>query len=163
MEERIYRDVEILAKHVRPFRDHKGPLVLANGCFDIIHVGHVRYLLDAASLGGILVVALNDDASTRKLKGKGRPAMPAGERAEILIALDPVDYVLIFGDETVDSIIEVLRPDIHAKGTDYSVETVPELETARAVGCRTVIVGDPKEHSSRDLIERIRGEGKCGS
>lgn len=163
MNERIFRDAGFLEKRLQKLRVDRGPLVLANGCFDILHVGHVRYLVDAAALGGILVVALNDDASTHKLKGEGRPAVPVDERAEILIALEPVDYVLIFADETVDSIIEVLRPDFHAKGTDYTVETVPERDAAKAIGCRTVIVGDPKNHSSRDMIGRIRGEGKCGS
>ena len=163
MNERIFRDAGLLAKHLQKLRVDQGPLVLANGGFDILHVGHVRYLVDAAALGGILVVALNDDASTLKLKGAGRPAVPVDERAEILIALEPVDYVLIFADETVDSIIEVLRPDSHAKGTDYAVETVPERGAAKAIGCKTVIVGDPKNHSSRDMIGRIRGEGKCGS
>jgi rfaE bifunctional protein nucleotidyltransferase chain/domain len=136
--------------------------VLANGCFDLLHVGHVRYLAAAAALGDILVVALNDDTSTRLLKGADRPVMPAGERAEILLALEGVDYVFLFGDRTVDDVILQLKPDVHAKGTDYTVETVPELETAKSVGCRTAIVGDPKDHSSGDIIDRCKGGGDRG-
>jgi rfaE bifunctional protein nucleotidyltransferase chain/domain len=158
--DRIYRDAARLAAELDRIRGGRGAVVLANGVFDILHVGHVRYLRDAASLGGILVVALNDDDSARRLKGAGRPFVPAEERAEILLALRSVDYVLIFDGPTVDRIIEILRPDFHAKGTDYAVETVPERETARAVGCKTVIVGDAKDHASRDVIRRIR-EGEA--
>ena len=122
----------------------------------ILHVGHIRYLEEAAGHGDLLVVAVNDDESTRRLKGEGRPVMPAAERAEILSALRVVDYVLIFPDDTVDGILRELRPDVHAKGTDYTVETVPELETARATGCITVITGDPKDRSSREIISRLR-------
>ena len=163
LDERIFRDPEALTGELMRFRDERGPVVLANGCFDVLHVGHVRYLREAASLGGILVVALNDDLSANSLKGEGRPVMCEDERAEIVMALRFVDYVLIFGERTADRVIEIIRPDIHAKGTDYSVETVPELETSRSVGCRTVIVGDPKNHSSRDIIRGIQGEQECGS
>ena len=163
MDKGIFRNPKALAKELLRCSNEKGPVVLANGCFDLLHVGHIRYLSEASSLGGILVVALNDDLSTSLLKGAGRPVVREDERAEILLALKAVDYVLIFGETTVDRIIEILRPDIHAKGTDYSVETVPEMETARSIGCRTVIVGDPKDHSSRDIIRGIRGEGECGS
>jgi rfaE bifunctional protein nucleotidyltransferase chain/domain len=155
---RLYRDAASLAVHLEGLRAEQGPIVLANGCFDVLHVGHIRYLEGAASLGGILVVALNDDDSARELKGKGRPVFSVGERAEILLALRSIDYVLIFSGRTVDAVIRVIRPDVHAKGTDYTVDSVPEIETAREVGCRTVIVGDPKDHSSRDIIERIRSE-----
>jgi rfaE bifunctional protein nucleotidyltransferase chain/domain len=156
-DDRVFRDAAKLAAALAPLRRDRGPLVLANGCFDVIHVGHVRYLRGAAELGAILVVALNDDESTRLLKGAGRPIMVEDERAEILLALQFVDFVLIFGGRTVDGIIRSLRPEIHAKGTDYTADTVPERDTAREVGCRTVIVGDPKGHSSRDIIRTIRG------
>ena len=157
-EEYCYRDVKRLTEHLRPRREEGDRLVLANGCFDLLHVGHIRYLEGAASHGEILVVALNDDESARALKGKGRPLFPEMERAEMLLALRPVDFVLIFSGGTVDGVIRELRPDIHAKGTDYGVESVPEVETARSVGCRTVIVGDPKDHSSSDIIARIETE-----
>jgi D-glycero-beta-D-manno-heptose 1-phosphate adenylyltransferase len=161
--ERIFRDPALLRAALERVSADRGVVVLANGIFDILHVGHIRYLEGAAALGGVLVVALNDDASARALKGEGRPVVPAEERAEMLAALRVVDFVLIFGGATVDRVIEALRPDVHAKGTDYTVDTVPELGTARSVGTRTVIVGDAKEHSSRDLIERIRkgGGGGC--
>jgi rfaE bifunctional protein nucleotidyltransferase chain/domain len=154
--EKVFRDASKLAAVLDSLRRERGALVLANGCFDILHVGHVRYLREAAALGATLVVALNDDESTRALKGTGRPVMGEEERAEILLSLRFVDYVLIFHERTVDGIIRMLRPDFHAKGTDYTNDTVPERETARAVGCRTVIVGDPKNRSSREIIHRIR-------
>jgi rfaE bifunctional protein nucleotidyltransferase chain/domain len=162
-DERIFREPARLRKTLERARAERGAVVLANGIFDILHVGHIRYLEGAAALGGILVVALNDDASARALKGPGRPVVPAEERAETLAALRVVDFVLIFGGATVDGIIEALRPDVHAKGTDYTVDTVPELGTARSVGTKTVIVGDAKGHSSRDMIKRIRegGGGGC--
>lgn len=153
---RLFDDPEELAAALEPLRRERGALVLANGCFDVLHVGHIRYLREAASLGGILVVALNDDASTRALKGPGRPVMAERDRAALLLALRFVDFVLLFGESTVDRALRVLRPDIHAKGTDYTPDTVPERETARAIGCRTVITGDPKERSSRGIIGRIR-------
>jgi rfaE bifunctional protein nucleotidyltransferase chain/domain len=158
-DERLFDDPRVLADVLGARRSSSAPVVLANGCFDVLHVGHIRYLRDAAALGGILVVALNDDRSTRELKGKGRPVFPEAERAEILLALEHIDYVLLFGERTVDRILEILRPDFHAKGTDYTVETVPEIETARAIGCETVIVGDPKDHSSTEVIDRLQTEG----
>ncbi len=154
----IYRDGQELAAAVERLRGERKKVVLANGCFDILHAGHVRYLEGAAEEGDCLVVAVNDDASTGKLKGKGRPVMPDIERAEIISALRCVDYVLIFSGLTVDSVIRTLRPDVHAKGTDYTVETVPERESSRAVGCRTVITGDRKSHSSGEMIRRLRGK-----
>jgi rfaE bifunctional protein nucleotidyltransferase chain/domain len=150
--ERCFRDVSVLADRLRARREAGERLVLANGCFDMLHVGHIRYLEEASLHGGILVVALNDDVSTRGLKGAGRPVFPEDERAEMLLALRSVDFVLLFSGETVDEIIRELRPDVHAKGTDYTVESVPEIETAREVGCDTVIVGDPKDHSSSGII-----------
>lgn len=156
--EKCFRDVSALADRLRAGREAGERLVLANGCFDLLHVGHIRYLDGAASHGDILVVALNDDESTRMLKGSGRPLFPEDERAEMLLALRSVDFVLLFSDKTVDGIIRELRPDVHAKGTDYMVETVPEIETARDVGCMTVIVGDPKDHSSSEIIDRLETE-----
>jgi rfaE bifunctional protein nucleotidyltransferase chain/domain len=155
---RVFRDAAKLAVELEALRRERGAVVLANGCFDVLHVGHVRYLRAAAALGSILIVALNDDESARALKGPGRPVMGEEERSEMLLALRFVDFVLIFRECTVDGLIRILRPDFHAKGTDYEVETVPELETSRAIGCTTVIVGDPKDHASRDIIRRIREE-----
>jgi rfaE bifunctional protein nucleotidyltransferase chain/domain len=129
-------------------------ITLANGCFDVLHVGHVRYLRDARTLGGKLVVAVNADASVRALKGNGRPIMPAEERAEILAALADVDAVLIFPENDVRALIREIRPDFHAKGTDYTAETVPERDEVEACGGRVVIVGDPKNHSASELISR---------
>ncbi len=130
-----------------------GDLVtLANGCFDVLHVGHVRYLHAARELGGKLIVAVNADASVRALKGEGRPVMPAEERAEILGALADVDAVVIFTEENVRAIIREIRPDFHAKGTNYTVESVPERDEVEACGGRVVIVGDPKNHSATEII-----------
>lgn len=138
-------------------------LVLANGCFDLLHVGHVRYLEGARRLGDALLVAVNSDASVRRLKGPGRPIMPEGERAEILGALSCVDYVLIFADDTADALVARLRPAVHAKGTDYTEESVPERESVLAHGGRVAIAGDPKSHSTRDVIQTIvRAFGKQG-
>ncbi len=158
MKEKIFTDAGRLVEILEDLRSGDRKVVLANGCFDIIHVGHVRYLEEAAEHGDILVVAINDDGSTRRLKGEGRPVMRAVERAEILSAMRFVDYVLIFEEDTVDSVLRKLRPDVHAKGTDYTVETVPEIETAREIGCVTVITGDPKDRSSRGIISQLRRE-----
>ncbi len=130
-------------------------IVLANGCFDLLHVGHVRYLTAARTLGDVLFVGINSDGAVARLKGAGRPLMPAPERAEILAALRPVDHVVVFDDDTADRLVTRVRPDIHAKGSDYSEATVPERETVRAVGGRVAIAGDPKGHSTRDLIAVI--------
>jgi len=131
-------------------------ITLANGCFDVLHVGHIRYLHAARELGGKLVVAVNDDASVRALKGEGRPVMPAEERAEILAALAVVDAVVVFSEKDVRAIIREIRPDFHAKGTDYTVESVPERDEVEACGGRVVIVGDPKDHSASEIILRSR-------
>ena len=131
-------------------------IVLANGCFDLLHVGHVRYLRGARALGDVLFVGLNSDAAVRRLKGPGRPLMPAAERAELLAALRGVDHVVTFEDDTADRLVERLRPHVHAKGTDYTEDSVPERTTARAVGAQVVIAGDPKDHSTRDVIALIR-------
>jgi rfaE bifunctional protein nucleotidyltransferase chain/domain len=130
-------------------------LVLANGCFDLLHVGHVRYLEGARRLGDALLVAVNSDASVTRLKGAGRPIMPEGERAEIVSALASVDYVLVFADDTVDGLISRLSPAVHAKGTDYTEETVPERASVLAAGGTVAIAGDAKSHSTRDLIRTI--------
>ena len=135
-------------------------IVLANGCFDVLHVGHLRYLREARKLGDVLFVGLNDDASVARLKGPGRPVMPLAERAEILEALRDVNHVVVFADDTADALVARLRPAVHAKGTDYTTETVPEAASVRAVGGRVAITGDPKSHSTRDLIARIRANFK---
>lgn len=131
-------------------------IVLANGCFDLLHVGHVRYLREARRLGDVLFVGINSDAAVARLKGPGRPIMPAAERVEILSALRDVDHVVVFDEDTADRLVERLRPHVHAKGTDYTAESVPERATARAVGARVAITGDAKQHSTRDLIALIR-------
>jgi D-glycero-beta-D-manno-heptose 1-phosphate adenylyltransferase len=130
-------------------------VVFANGCFDLIHVGHIRYLQNAKALGDVLILGINSDASVTALKGKGRPLQTQAERAEILASLDCVDYVLLFDALTVDDILNELRPDIHVKGTDYTKENVPERETVHAYGGQVAIAGDPKDHSTRDLIQTI--------
>ena len=131
-------------------------VVLTNGCFDLLHVGHIRYLEAAHEEGDMLIVALNSDESVRNLKGPSRPVMGENERAELLSALSCVDHVVIFGDATVDRVIEQIRPTVHAKGTDYTEESVPERETIARVGGRVAIVGDPKDHSTKDFLKRIR-------
>jgi D-glycero-beta-D-manno-heptose 1-phosphate adenylyltransferase len=132
-------------------------VALANGCFDILHVGHVRYLQGAAGEADRLVVAVNDDASVRTLKGAGRPIMSASDRAELVAAVRRVDYVVVFGGATVEEVLQAVKPDVHCKGTDYTVESVPERAIVAAYGGRTAIVGDPKDHSTRELIARVRG------
>jgi len=139
----------------RELRKQGRRLVLANGCFDLLHVGHIRYLQGAKQLGDVLIVALNSDASVRRIKGRGRPLMNHGERAEIVAALGCVDYVVTFDDDTVDRVVARLKPHVHAKGTDYTEESVPERERVLAVGGQVAIVGDPKAHSTRDLISAI--------
>jgi D-glycero-beta-D-manno-heptose 1-phosphate adenylyltransferase len=132
-------------------------IALANGCFDVLHVGHVRYLQGAAAEADCLVVAINDDDSVRGLKGEDRPIMPGADRAELVAALRGVSYAVVFSGPTVGPLLEAIRPDVHCKGTDYTVETVPERDVVRAYGGRTAIVGDPKDHSTKDLIAKIRG------
>ena len=133
-------------------------VVFANGCFDVLHGGHISYLEDAAAQGDILIVAVNSDSSTRGLKGEGRPFYPQDHRAEILAAMQMVDYVVVFDDPTVTPLLERLRPHVHAKGTDYTRETVPERETADALGIEVYIAGAPKENASRRIIGKIRGK-----
>lgn len=131
-------------------------VVFANGCFDLLHVGHIRYLKGAREEGDFLIVGINSDDSVRALKGPVRPLMPEMERAEIVAALEMVDAVIIFDDDTVDALLLDLQPQVHAKGTDYSVENVPERETVLRYGGRVAIVGDPKGHSTRDYLRQIR-------
>lgn len=143
---------DALAAQVASDRAAGRTIAFANGCFDLLHVGHVRYLGAAKELGGQLVVAINADESVRKLKGEGRPLIPAEERAEILAALSDVDAVVIFPEPDVRSLIREIRPDIHAKGTDYTADSVPERDTVIECGGRVEIVGDPKDHSATDII-----------
>jgi rfaE bifunctional protein nucleotidyltransferase chain/domain len=131
-------------------------IAFANGCFDVLHVGHVRYLAGAAHEADRLIVAVNNDESVRGLKGEGRPLMDEAARAEMVAALRGVDYVVLFGERSVDRLLQAIKPDVHCKGTDYTVDTVPERETVKAYGGRIAIVGDPKDHSTRDLVARIR-------
>ncbi len=130
-------------------------IILTNGCFDLIHAGHIRYLNGAKELGGFLVVGLNSDRQVEYLKGRGRPYISENERAEIIASLRCVDVVTIFDESTVDALIDDIRPDVHAKGTDYTVDSVPERERVRGYGGRIAIVGDPKDHSSTELIKTI--------
>ena len=131
-------------------------VVFANGCFDTLHVGHVRYLEGARQEGDLLVVGVNADSSVRNLKGPGRPILDEDARAKLVAALRPVDYVVLFDEPNVEALLETLRPDVHAKGTDYTAENVPERATADRLGIRVAIVGDPKVHSTRALLETIR-------
>src|SRR5215831_14128521 len=144
-----------LAERVARDRSAGRSVAFANGCFDLLHVGHVRYLEGAKAEGDRLIVAINDDESVRALKGPHRPILPAPARAELVAALRAVDYVVVFGDKTVDRLLQLVRPDVHCKGTDYTVDTVPERETVRAYGGRIAIVGDPKDHSTRELLASI--------
>jgi len=146
-----------LQKRVAQWRAGGDKILLANGCFDLLHVGHVRYLSAAKQLGGRLIVAVNSDESVRGLKGEGRPIMPAEERAEILAALEAVDAVVIFSEPDVRALIREIRPDVHVKGTDYTVDSVPEGDVVRACGGRVEIVGDPKDHSVTEIIRSQLG------
>lgn len=143
--------------YVESVRRDGRSVAMANGVFDLLHVGHLRYLQGAAAEADVLVVAVNDDESVRRLKGPGRPIMPACDRAELVDALRGVDAVVLFGDDTVGPLLEALRPDVHCKGTDYTVDTVPERAIVQAYGGRTAIVGDPKDHDTRAIIRRIEG------
>jgi rfaE bifunctional protein nucleotidyltransferase chain/domain len=145
-----------VSRRVRQDREAGRSIAFANGCFDLLHVGHVRYLQSAAREADRLIVAVNADETAAR-KGPGRPVLSAGERAEIVAAIRGVDYVLVFPEPTVDPLLRLLTPDVHCKGTDYTVESVPERDTVLAYGGRIAIVGDPKDHSTRDLVGRIRG------
>jgi rfaE bifunctional protein nucleotidyltransferase chain/domain len=145
-----------LATFAKSTRADGEKLILANGCFDLIHAGHVRYLAGAKALGGKLLVAVNSDKQVRGLKGDGRPLMSESERAEIIAAFRFVDAVTIFDEPTVEQIIRLVRPDFHAKGTDYTTDTVPEREIVREYGGQVAIVGDPKDHSSTELLAAVK-------
>ena len=147
----------LLARTVREERAAGRTVALANGLFDLLHVGHLRYLEGARAQADLLVVAINTDVSARALKGEGRPVVPEGERAELVAGLACVDFVTLFSESTVEPLLRTLRPDVHCKGTDYSSETVPEREVARELGIRVAIVGDPKDHATSDLLARVRG------
>lgn len=147
--------LDTLAARLAEHRRRGERIILANGCFDLLHVGHIRYLEAAKALGGLLVVAVNDDASVERLKGASRPLLPVADRARLVAALRAVDYVVVFGEATVTGLLERLKPHIHAKGTDYTADTVPERDTAARVGAQVAIVGDPKQHSTRELIGEI--------
>ena len=147
---------EQLQRLLSDHRQHGQKIVLANGCFDTLHVGHTRYLEGARREGDILVVAVNSDSSVCALKGLGRPILPEDARAGLVGALRAVDYVVLFSEPNVEALLEDLRPDIHAKGTDYTAESVPECATSARLGIRVAIVGDPKDHSTRDFLESVR-------
>lgn len=155
---RVVNEDELMAL-VNASRAAGRTIAFANGCFDVLHVGHVRYLAGAAAQADRLIVAVNDDQSVKNLKGSGRPIFCAADRAEMVAALEGVDSVITFRDRDVNRLLHLLRPDVHCKGTDYTPETVPERETVRAYGGRLAIVGDPKDHSTRDLLARIRTIG----
>lgn len=146
---------EKLIEKISELRQTSAKIVLANGCFDLFHVGHIRYLAGAKQLGDFLIVGINSDEQVKKLKGENRPFMPEAERAEIVSALRCVDFVTIFDEPTVEQLIRAIRPDFHAKGTDYTVDSVPEREIVRECGGQTAIVGDPKDHSSTELIQKV--------
>ena len=148
-------DREELVARVEQERRGGRSIAFANGCFDLLHVGHVRYLEAAAREADVLVVGVNDDRSVCGLKGPGRPILAEADRAELVAALRCVDYVVIFPEPTVGPLLQALRPDVHCKGTDYTIDSVPEREIVKAYGGRTAIVGDPKDHSTRDLLTRI--------
>ena len=144
-----------LVRAVARDRSEGKTIALANGCFDVIHVGHVRYLAGAAAQADKLIVAINDDNSVARLKGAGRPILPAADRAELVEAVRGVDYVIVFSDPNVERLLMLLKPDVHCKGTDYTIDSVPEREVVQGYGGRTAIVGDSKDHSTRDLLQRI--------
>ena len=148
-------DLDAAVRLADTWRGQGKRLVLANGCFDLLHVGHVRYLQDARSLGDALLVGINADSSVRRLKGPGRPIMTAAERAELVGSLAAVDGVVIFEEDTADALVRALRPSVRAKGTDYTAESVPEGAAVREAGGRVAIAGDPKSHATRDLIRLI--------
>ena len=146
---------EELVERVHAERTNGARVVLANGCFDVLHVGHVRYLAGARELGDVLVVGVNSDQQVARLKGAGRPVLPEMDRAEIVAALESVSYVTVFDEPTVEELLLALKPDVHAKGTDYTEDSVPERDVVRSYGGRVAIVGDPKDHSTSAILERL--------
>lgn len=155
--DRIVLSREDLIERVAAARADGARIVFANGCFDVLHVGHVRYLAGARALGDVLVVGINSDEQVAIQKGAGRPVLTASQRAEIVAALEPVSYVTIFDEPTVEQLLLTLKPDVHAKGTDYTLDTVPERDVVRSYGGRVAIVGDPKDHSTSAIIARLGG------
>src|SRR5713226_7558557 len=147
---------EVLRQRLAEYKRHGLRIVFANGCFDTLHVGHIRYLEGARREGDILVVGVNADSSVCSLKGPGRPILDEQARAQLVAALRAVDYVVLFDEPNVEALLETLRPDVHAKGTDYTTETVPERATAERLGIRMAIVGDAKDHSTRGFLESVR-------
>jgi len=145
-----------LIERVKNERQSGHTIVFANGCFDVLHAGHIRYLQGARALGDVLVVAVNGDRQVRSLKGEGRPILPEAERAELVASIEAVDFVTIFEEPTVEELLLALRPDVHAKGTDYTEDTVPEREVVRSFGGTVAIVGDPKNHSTSEMLERFK-------
>jgi rfaE bifunctional protein nucleotidyltransferase chain/domain len=148
---------EELVQRVNADRQHGSRIIFANGCFDVLHVGHVRYLAGARELGEVLVVGVNSDDQVARLKGPGRPVLPAQDRAEIVAALEFVSYVTVFDEPTVEELLLALKPDVHAKGTDYTEDSVPERNVVRSYGGRVAIVGDPKDHSTSEILARLGG------
>jgi len=148
---------EELIERVASAREAGAKIVFANGCFDVLHVGHVRYLAGARELGDVLIVGINSDQQVAIQKGAGRPVLPASERAEIVAALASVTYVTIFDEPTVEELLLALKPDVHAKGTDYTTDTIPERDVVRSYGGQVAIVGDPKDHSTSEIIARLGG------
>ena len=154
------RSLTTIKKLIPGLRRSGKKIVLANGCFDVMHVGHVRYLAGAKSMGDILVVGINGDRSVRHLKGSGRPLMPEKVRAELVAGCSVSDYVVVFQETHVERLLRTLRPDIHAKGSDYTPDTVPERDIVKSLGGRVAIVGGPKVRSTRDLIRKIKRVGR---
>jgi rfaE bifunctional protein nucleotidyltransferase chain/domain len=154
--DRVLNREELITK-VAEARESGARIVLANGCFDVLHVGHVRYLEGAAAIGDVLIVGINSDEQVALQKGAGRPVLPASQRAEIVASIESVTYVTIFDEPTVEQLLLALKPDVHAKGTDYTTDTVPERDVVRSYGGEVVIVGDPKDHSTSAIIARLGG------
>jgi D-glycero-beta-D-manno-heptose 1-phosphate adenylyltransferase len=146
---------EELVERINADRKNGSRIILANGCFDVLHVGHVRYLAGARQLGDVLVVGINSDDQVARLKGPNRPVLPAEERAEIVSALESVSYVTVFDEPTVEQLLLALKPDVHAKGTDYTEDSVPERDVVRSYGGKVAIVGDPKDHSTSEILARL--------
>ena len=151
----IIIDRDELVARIAAARANGSRIVLANGCFDVLHAGHIRYLEGARALGDVLVVALNSDEQVARLKGKGRPILPQSDRAEMIASLESVDVVTIFNEPTVTELLLALKPHVHAKGTDYTEETVPERDVVRSYGGKVAIVGDPKDHSTSEILDRV--------
>ncbi|HON86307.1 MAG TPA: adenylyltransferase/cytidyltransferase family protein, partial [Syntrophorhabdaceae bacterium] len=154
---RIIRDIERLKEIINEEKARGKRIVFGNGCFDILHVGHIRYLRGAKELGDCLVVAVNDDTSVETLGKRKKVVTPVDERVEIISAIDCVDYITVFSEPTVERLLRELKPDIHAKGTDYTEDSVPERDIVLSYGGRVAIVGDPKNHSTTDIIKTIQG------